>query len=127
MTAVVCDRRAGRTGRDRCRDDLVRVPGLTAVAAPAYLYRLPGLTSYAEGLRLQQELAAARSQHALPDTIVVLEHEPVVTLGPRTDAAPTCPTVPRSRRAASRSPRPTAAGARRTTGPGSSSPTPSST
>lgn len=60
---------------------------MTAVAAPAYLYRLPGLTSYAEGLRLQQELAAARSQHALPDTIVLLEHEPVVTLGPRTDAA----------------------------------------
>ena len=64
---------------------------MTAVAAPAYLYRLPGLTSYAEGLRLQQELAAARSQHALPDTIVVLEHEPVVTLGPRTDASADLP------------------------------------
>ena len=61
------------------------------VTAPAYLYRLPGLTSYAEGLALQQELAAARSQHALPDTIVVLEHEPVVTLGPRTDAAADLP------------------------------------
>jgi lipoyl(octanoyl) transferase len=64
---------------------------VTAVAAPAYLYRLPGLTSYAAGLRLQQELAAARSQHALPDTIVLLEHEPVVTLGPRTDAAADLP------------------------------------
>jgi lipoyl(octanoyl) transferase len=60
---------------------------VTGAAAPAYLYRLPGLTSYADGLRLQQELAAARSQHALPDTIVLLEHEPVVTLGPRTDTA----------------------------------------
>jgi lipoyl(octanoyl) transferase len=64
---------------------------LTAIAAPAYLYRLPGLTSYAAGLALQQELAAARSQHALPDTIVLLEHEPVVTLGPRTDAAADLP------------------------------------
>jgi len=61
------------------------------VTAPAYLYRLPGLTSYAAGLALQQELAAARSQHALPDTIVVLEHEPVVTLGPRTDEAADLP------------------------------------
>ena len=51
--------------------------------AGAYLYDLHGLTPYADALRLQQELAAARSQQAIPDTIVLLEHEPVITLGSR--------------------------------------------
>ena len=51
--------------------------------AGAYLYDLHGLTPYAAALRLQQELAAARSQQAIPDTIVLLEHEPVITLGSR--------------------------------------------
>jgi lipoate-protein ligase B len=64
---------------------------VTAPAAPGYLYRLPGLTPYAAALDLQQALAAARSQAAIPDTIVVLEHEPVVTLGPRADAASDVP------------------------------------
>jgi lipoyl(octanoyl) transferase len=49
----------------------------------AYLYDLPGLVPYGEALRLQQELAAARSQQAIPDTVVLLEHEPVITLGSR--------------------------------------------
>jgi lipoate-protein ligase B len=51
--------------------------------AGAYLYDLHGLTPYADVLRLQQELAAARSQQAIPDTVVLLEHEPVITLGSR--------------------------------------------
>src|SRR6478735_3073916 len=51
--------------------------------AGAYLYDLHGLTPYADALRLQQELAAARSQQALPDTVVLLEHAPVITLGSR--------------------------------------------
>jgi lipoyl(octanoyl) transferase len=51
--------------------------------AGAYLYDLRGLTPYADALRLQQELAAARSQQAIPDTVVLLEHEPVITLGSR--------------------------------------------
>jgi lipoate-protein ligase B len=51
--------------------------------AGAYLYDLHGLTPYADALRLQQELAAARSQQAIPDTVVLLEHEPVITLGSR--------------------------------------------
>jgi lipoate-protein ligase B len=51
--------------------------------AGAYLYDLHGLTPYADALGLQQELAAARSQQAIPDTVVLLEHEPVITLGSR--------------------------------------------
>ncbi len=62
-----------------------------AATAAGYLYRLPGLTPYAAALELQRELAAARSQNAIPDTLVVLEHEPVVTLGPRSDAAAELP------------------------------------
>jgi lipoate-protein ligase B len=51
--------------------------------AGAYLYDLHGLISYSDALRLQQELAAARCQQAIPDTVVLLEHEPVITLGSR--------------------------------------------
>jgi lipoate-protein ligase B len=53
------------------------------VAEGAYLYDLRGLTPYGEALALQQELAAARSQQAIPDTVILLEHEPVITLGSR--------------------------------------------
>ena len=44
-----------------------------------------GVTPYAEAWELQRSLAAAVSQGAVPDTIVLLEHPPVVTLGRRTD------------------------------------------
>jgi len=57
------------------------------VAEGAYLYDLPGLTPYGEALRLQHELAAARNQGAIPDTVVLLEHEPVITLGSRAVSA----------------------------------------
>jgi lipoyl(octanoyl) transferase len=64
---------------------------VTPAVAPAYRYRLPGRTPYAAALELQLDLAAARSQHAIPDVLVVLEHEPVITLGPRTDVAAEVP------------------------------------
>ncbi len=57
----------------------------------AYLYRLPGTTPYARGLAEQRDLAAARSQNAIPDVLVLLEHEEIVTLGTRTDAAAEVP------------------------------------
>jgi lipoate-protein ligase B len=50
----------------------------------AYLLNL-GLTPYREAWDLQRSLAAAVSQGAIPDTIVMLEHPPVVTLGRRAE------------------------------------------
>jgi lipoyl(octanoyl) transferase len=50
----------------------------------AYLLNL-GLTPYLEAWDLQRSLAGAVSQGAIPDTVVLLEHPPVVTLGRRTD------------------------------------------
>jgi lipoyl(octanoyl) transferase len=50
----------------------------------AYLLNL-GVTPYREAWDLQQSLAAAVSQGAIPDTVVLLEHTPVVTLGRRAE------------------------------------------
>ena len=51
----------------------------------AYLFNLPGLTGYRDAFALQRSIAGAVSQGAIPDTVLLLEHEPVVTLGRRTD------------------------------------------
>ena len=53
----------------------------------AYVMQLPGLTPYREAWELQRALAGAVSQRAIPDTVLFLEHPPVVTLGRRTDEA----------------------------------------
>ena len=53
----------------------------------AHLLELPGLTPYGEAFALQRALAEEVKQGARPDTVVLLEHEPVVTLGRRTDQA----------------------------------------
>src|ERR1700757_950843 len=50
----------------------------------AYLLQL-GQVPYLDAWELQRSLAGAVSQGAIPDTIVLLEHPPVVTLGRRTD------------------------------------------
>jgi lipoyl(octanoyl) transferase len=50
----------------------------------AYVMQL-GAVPYREAWDLQRSLAGAVSQGAIPDTIVFLEHPPVVTLGRRTD------------------------------------------
>ena len=46
--------------------------------------RLPGLVPYGEALALQREAHAARRAGTGPDTLFLLEHAAVVTLGPRT-------------------------------------------
>jgi lipoyl(octanoyl) transferase len=52
--------------------------------AGAYLMNL-GLVPYGEALALQRSLAGAVSQGAIPDTVILLEHPPVVTVGRRTE------------------------------------------
>jgi lipoyl(octanoyl) transferase len=52
--------------------------------AGAYLLSL-GLVPYGEALALQRSLAGAVSQGAIPDTVILLEHPPVVTVGRRTE------------------------------------------
>jgi lipoyl(octanoyl) transferase len=44
-----------------------------------------GLVPYREAWELQRSLAGAVSQGAIPDTIVLLEHPPVITLGRRAE------------------------------------------
>lgn len=51
----------------------------------AYVFE-PGLVPYREAWELQRSLAAAVSQDAIPETIVFLQHPPVITLGRRTGA-----------------------------------------
>ena len=51
----------------------------------AYLMSL-GLVPYAEAFALQRSLAGAVSQGAIPETVVFLEHPPVITVGRRTEA-----------------------------------------
>ena len=50
----------------------------------AYLLQL-GLVPYTEAFDLQRSLAGAVSQGAIPETVLFLEHPPVVTLGRRTE------------------------------------------
>jgi lipoate-protein ligase B len=53
---------------------------------PAYVYDLlAGPRPFDEVDRLQLDLAAARSQGAVPDTIVLCEHPPTLTLGRASD------------------------------------------
>jgi lipoyl(octanoyl) transferase len=54
------------------------------VATGGYLLEL-GATPYLEAWNIQRSLAGAVSQGAIPDTIMLLEHPPVVTLGRRTE------------------------------------------
>ena len=44
-----------------------------------------GVTPYREAWELQRSLAAEVSRGAIPDTVLLLEHPPVITLGRRAD------------------------------------------
>ena len=55
------------------------------VSRGAYLLSLPEPVPYLEAWDLQRSLAVAVGEGAVPDTIVLLEHTPVVTLGRRTE------------------------------------------
>ncbi len=54
------------------------------MARGAYLLNL-GVTPYLEALDLQRSLATAVSQGAIPDTVLILEHPAVITLGRRAE------------------------------------------
>ena len=54
------------------------------MARGAYLLNL-GVTPYLEAWELQRSLADAVARRAIPDTVVMLEHPPVITLGRRAD------------------------------------------
>ncbi|HEU5478030.1 MAG TPA: hypothetical protein VFU64_09445, partial [Gaiellaceae bacterium] len=54
------------------------------MATGGYVLQL-GEVPYLEAWELQRALAGAVSQGAIPDTVLLLEHPPVVTLGRRTD------------------------------------------
>jgi lipoyl(octanoyl) transferase len=54
------------------------------VSRPGYVLNL-GKTPYLEAWELQRTLAAAVLQGTAPDTVILLEHPPVITLGRRTD------------------------------------------
>ena len=54
------------------------------MSRPGYLLNL-GQVPYLEAWELQRSLAGAVSQGAIPDTVLLLEHPPVITLGRRTE------------------------------------------
>jgi lipoyl(octanoyl) transferase len=55
------------------------------VSRRAYLLEPKGPVPYLEGWDLQRSLADAVARGELPDTVVLLEHAPVITLGRRTE------------------------------------------
>jgi lipoyl(octanoyl) transferase len=51
-----------------------------SAARPLAVHRL-GLIGYADALALQERLLEARFEQRIPDTLLLLEHRPVITLG----------------------------------------------
>ena len=56
------------------------------VARPAYVIQFHEPLPYLEAWELQRAIAAGVSGGELPDTVLLLEHPPVITLGRRTEA-----------------------------------------
>src|SRR5262245_51982312 len=67
-----------------CSASTTRFSTLDRMARLAYLLDLHEPIPYLDAWELQRSLAGAVSQGAIPDTIVMLEHTPVITLGRRT-------------------------------------------
>ena len=55
------------------------------MSRPGYVYHLREPVGYQEGWDMQRRLADAVSRGAMPDTVLLLEHAPVITLGRRTE------------------------------------------
>jgi lipoyl(octanoyl) transferase len=56
-------------------------PEFTKLDFGLEVQRLPALVPYAEGWELQKELVRLRKKDEVPDTLVLLEHSPVFTVG----------------------------------------------
>lgn len=52
----------------------------------ARVLRLPGLSAYADVHALQEQIVAARARGEVPDTLIVVEHAPTITVGRKRDA-----------------------------------------
>ena len=66
---------------------MTRPTGATASGARTLEVRRLGRVPYADGLALQEELVAARRAGEIPDTLLLLEHPHVITLGSSSDAS----------------------------------------
>src|SRR5438046_3916538 len=59
-------------------------PGAKRITRPAQLLNL-GTVEYREALDLQRSVAAAVAEGSAPDTVLLLQHPPTITLGRRTE------------------------------------------
>lgn len=64
-----------------------RDPATTGAKRRELDVRRLGVVPYAEGLALQEELVAARRAGEIPDTLLLLEHPHVITLGSSSDTS----------------------------------------
>jgi lipoic acid synthetase len=68
----------------------VKIKSMQSVAEKTKSYHLGfincGLSDYRETLQLQQEMHEKRRQNKIPDTVLIVEHTPVITLGARQSA-----------------------------------------
>ena len=55
------------------------------MSRPGYAYHLREQVGYEEGWELQRRVADSVANGRLPDTVLLLEHSPVITLGRRTE------------------------------------------
>jgi lipoyl(octanoyl) transferase len=62
-------------------------PALPCPLPRPLVIRHLGTISYAEGLSLQEDLVTKRQRQLVPDTLLLLEHQPVFTLGRNARAA----------------------------------------